>query len=156
MKVLTLVRQVPDAEARVKVSGTAVDLEGATLVIDGMDEYGVEEGLRLREAGSVTEVIALAVVARRDARAEHLVGVLALDVGHQRNARLADGGQVAAFEQGRRGTERKHGKGALLVVQNQRHGQGNPGPTATAASSPLADCTSTSTLSRPNITTKCW
>ena len=65
MKVLTLVRQVPDAEARVKVSGAAVDLEGATLVIDGMDEYGVEEGLRLREAGSVTEVIALAVGPKR-------------------------------------------------------------------------------------------
>ena len=65
MKVLTLVRQVPDAEARVKVSGAAVDLEGATLVIDGMDEYGVEEGLRLREAGSVTEGIALAVGPKR-------------------------------------------------------------------------------------------
>ena len=65
MKVLTLVRQVPDAEARVKVSGAAVDLEGATLVIDGMDEYGVEEGLRLREAGSVSEVIALAVGPKR-------------------------------------------------------------------------------------------
>ncbi len=65
MKVLTLVRQVPDAEARVKVSGAAVDLEGTTLVMDGMDEYGVEEALRLREAGSATEVIALAVGPKR-------------------------------------------------------------------------------------------
>jgi electron transfer flavoprotein beta subunit len=65
MKILTLVRQVPDAEARVKVSGAAVDLEGTTLVIDGMDEYGVEEALRLREAGSAEEVIALAVGPKR-------------------------------------------------------------------------------------------
>ena len=65
MKILTLVRQVPDAEARVKVNGTAVDLDGTTLVIDGMDEYGVEEALRLREAGSATEVIALAVGPKR-------------------------------------------------------------------------------------------
>ena len=65
MKILTLVRQVPDAEARVKVSGTAVDLEGTTLVIDGMDEYGVEEALRLREAGSAAEVIALSVGPKR-------------------------------------------------------------------------------------------
>ncbi|MFN4252383.1 electron transfer flavoprotein subunit beta/FixA family protein [Deinococcus sp.] len=62
MNILTLVRQVPDAEARVKISGQSVDLEGATLVIDGMDEYGVEEALRLRESGApVEQIIALAV-----------------------------------------------------------------------------------------------
>lgn len=62
MKILTLVRQVPDAEARVKVSGDRVDLDGTTLVIDGMDEYGVEEALRLREGdGNVEEVVALAI-----------------------------------------------------------------------------------------------
>ena len=67
MKILTLVRQVPDAEARVKVSGTAVDLEGTTVVIDGMDEYGVEEALRLREGGApVEEIVALAVGPQRN------------------------------------------------------------------------------------------
>ncbi|WP_034383806.1 electron transfer flavoprotein subunit beta/FixA family protein [Deinococcus sp. YIM 77859] len=66
MKILTLVRQVPDAEARVKISGQQVDLEGATLVIDGMDEYGVEEALRLREnGGTVEEIVALAVGPKR-------------------------------------------------------------------------------------------
>ncbi|GAA0518994.1 electron transfer flavoprotein subunit beta/FixA family protein [Deinococcus depolymerans] len=62
MNILTLVRQVPDAEARVKISGQSVDLDGATLVIDGMDEYGVEEALRLRESGApVEQIIALAI-----------------------------------------------------------------------------------------------
>ena len=71
MNILALVRQVPDAEARVKLSGSAVDLEGTTLVIDGMDEYGVEEALRLRERGvgeggaGVEAVIALAVGPKR-------------------------------------------------------------------------------------------
>ena len=65
MKILTLVRQVPDAEARVKVAGAAVDLDGATLVMDGMDEYGVEQALRLREAGAAAEVIAVAIGPRR-------------------------------------------------------------------------------------------
>lgn len=66
MKILTLVRQVPDAEARIKVAGQAVDLDGTTLVIDGMDEYGVEEALRLREAGAnVEEIVALAVGPKR-------------------------------------------------------------------------------------------
>ncbi|EYB67902.1 electron transfer flavoprotein subunit beta [Deinococcus phoenicis] len=66
MKILTLVRQVPDAEARVKINAQNVDLEGATLVIDGMDEYGVEEALRLREGGAnVEEIVALAVGPKR-------------------------------------------------------------------------------------------
>ncbi len=66
MKILTLIRQVPDAEARVRVQGGTVDLEGATLVMDGMDEYGVEQALRLRESGApVEEIIALAVGPKR-------------------------------------------------------------------------------------------
>lgn len=66
MIILTLVRQVPDAEARIKVQAQAVDLDGTTLVIDGMDEYGVEEALRLREAGAaVDEIIALAIGPKR-------------------------------------------------------------------------------------------
>jgi electron transfer flavoprotein beta subunit len=66
MNILTLVRQVPDAEARVKVAGQAVDLDGTTLVIDGMDEYGVEEALRLREGGAgIEQIIALAVGPQR-------------------------------------------------------------------------------------------
>ena len=67
MNILTLVRQVPDAEARVKVAGGGVDLDGATLVVDGMDEYGVEEALRLREGGAPVEtIVALAVGPQRN------------------------------------------------------------------------------------------
>ncbi len=66
MKILTLVRQVPDAEARIKIGGDAIDLEGTTLVIDGMDEYGVEEALRLKESGAnVEEIVALAIGPKR-------------------------------------------------------------------------------------------
>ena len=49
MKIVTILKQVPDAEARVRTSGGEVDLGGVTFVIDGMDEYGVEEALRIRE-----------------------------------------------------------------------------------------------------------
>jgi len=65
MKILTLIRQVPDAEARVRVTGGQVDLEGSTLVMDGMDEYGVEQALRTRESGADTEIIALAIGPKR-------------------------------------------------------------------------------------------
>ena len=51
------------------VDGKVV-LDGRKLVMDTMDEYGVEEALRLREAGAGAEVLVLAVGA---ARAEEAV-----------------------------------------------------------------------------------
>jgi electron transfer flavoprotein beta subunit len=61
LRILAVVRQVPDAEANVKVTAGAVDLTTTKLVVDTMDEYGLEQALRLREAGAEVEVIALAV-----------------------------------------------------------------------------------------------
>ncbi|TVR92696.1 MAG: electron transfer flavoprotein beta subunit/FixA family protein [Trueperaceae bacterium] len=59
MKILTILKQVPDAESRVRVQHGSLDLTGATFVLDGMDEYGVEHGLRLRESGIDAEVVAV-------------------------------------------------------------------------------------------------
>ena len=61
MRVLTIVRQVLDAEESVKIKDDQVDLTGSKLVVDTMDEYGVEEALRLRDGGAAEEVITLAV-----------------------------------------------------------------------------------------------
>lgn len=61
MKIVTVLKQVPDAEARIRLAGNDVDLEGVTFVIDGMDEYGVERALRIRESGVDAEVVALAL-----------------------------------------------------------------------------------------------
>jgi electron transfer flavoprotein beta subunit len=61
MRILTLVRQVLDAEESVRVKDGAVDLEGRKLVIDTMDEYGLEQALRIREATAETEVVAVAI-----------------------------------------------------------------------------------------------
>jgi electron transfer flavoprotein beta subunit len=61
MRILTFIRQVLDAEESVHVSENAVVLEKSKLVMDTMDEYGVEEALRLRESGVDAEIIALAV-----------------------------------------------------------------------------------------------
>ena len=43
------------------VANNAVALENSKLVMDTMDEYGVEEALRLRESGVEAEIIAVAV-----------------------------------------------------------------------------------------------
>ena len=59
MLILTVVKQVPDAEAHIRVDAGALDLTGVTFELDGMDEYGVEQALRLREAGEDAEVVAV-------------------------------------------------------------------------------------------------
>ncbi len=61
MRILTFLRQVPDAEESIHISNSAVNLDNSKLVMDTMDEYGVEEALRLRESGIEAEVVALAV-----------------------------------------------------------------------------------------------
>ena len=69
MKIVTVIRHVPDAEARVRVEDGEVALSGATFVIDGMDEYGVEQALRMRDDGAEAEIVALAVGPERSEEA---------------------------------------------------------------------------------------
>jgi len=76
MKILSVIRQVPDAESSLRAANDSIDLSNTRLVMDTMDEYGVEEALRLREAGSGIEVIALAV--GRASSEEILRGALAM------------------------------------------------------------------------------
>jgi electron transfer flavoprotein beta subunit len=93
MKILCLIRQVPDAEAKVKAASGRVDLEGATMALDGMDEYGVEQALRINEGGANTVAIALGNTRFEDAirralamgleRAVHIETDLLLDVVSQ-------------------------------------------------------------------------
>lgn len=59
MKIVTILKQVPDAEARIRPAAEGIDLSGVTFVMDGMDEYGVEEAIRLREAGNDAEIVAV-------------------------------------------------------------------------------------------------
>ncbi len=91
MKILVYVRQVPDAEATIAIVNRTVSLDGAKLVLDPMDEYGLEEALRFRDAGAPAEIIAVAVGPARNEealrsalamgadRAIHVEGEAALD-----------------------------------------------------------------------------
>jgi electron transfer flavoprotein beta subunit len=93
MKILCLIRQVPDAEAKVKAASGKVDLEGATMALDGMDEYGVEQALRINEGGVNTVAVALGNTRFEDAirralamgleRAVHIETDVLLDVVSQ-------------------------------------------------------------------------
>ncbi|MGA7157255.1 MAG: electron transfer flavoprotein subunit beta/FixA family protein [Acidobacteriaceae bacterium] len=84
MRILTLIRQVLDAEESVRVRNGAVELEGSKLVMDTMDEYGVEEALRLRERGADAEIV---VVVVGPARAEEAVRT-ALAMGADRGVHV--------------------------------------------------------------------
>ncbi len=49
MKFVAIIRQVPDGEAKLREEGGRIDLSGATMILDQMDEYAVEEIIQLKE-----------------------------------------------------------------------------------------------------------
>src|SRR3982750_1834626 len=63
MKVLVPVKRVVDynVKVRVKSDGTGVELANVKMAMNPFDEIGVEEALRLREAGKATEVVVISI-----------------------------------------------------------------------------------------------
>ena len=61
MKVMVPVKRVVDynVKVRVKADGTGVETANVKMSMNPFDEIGVEEALRLKEAGAATEVIAV-------------------------------------------------------------------------------------------------
>jgi electron transfer flavoprotein beta subunit len=61
MKVLVAVKRVVDynVKVRVKSDGTGVDLANVKMSLNPFDEIAVEEAVRLKEGGTVSEVIAV-------------------------------------------------------------------------------------------------
>src|SRR6516225_10081338 len=63
MKVLVAVKRVVDynVKIRVKADGTGVETANVKMSMNPFDEIGVEEAIRLKEAGKATEVIAVSL-----------------------------------------------------------------------------------------------
>ena len=63
MKVIVAVKRVIDynVKARVKADQSGVDLANVKMSMNPFDEIGVEEAIRLKEAGKATEIIAVSV-----------------------------------------------------------------------------------------------
>lgn len=63
MKILVGIKRVVDAYVRVRVKsdGTGVDLTNAKMAINPFCEIAVEEAIRMKEAGSAEEVIAVSI-----------------------------------------------------------------------------------------------
>jgi electron transfer flavoprotein beta subunit len=63
MKVLVPVKRVIDynVKVRVKADGSGVDLANVKMSMNPFDEIAVEEAIRLKEAGTATEVVAVSI-----------------------------------------------------------------------------------------------
>jgi electron transfer flavoprotein beta subunit len=63
MKALVAVKRVIDynVKARVKSDGTGMDLSGVKMSMNPFDEIALEEAVRCKEAGLVTEVVAVSI-----------------------------------------------------------------------------------------------
>src|SRR5712675_3249264 len=63
MKVLVPVKRVVDynVKIRVKADGTGVELSNVKMSMNPFDEIAVEEAIRLKEAGKVTEIVAISI-----------------------------------------------------------------------------------------------
>ena len=63
MKIVVAVKRVVDynVKIRVKADGSGVELANVKMSMNPFDEIGVEEAVRLKEAGKATEVIAISV-----------------------------------------------------------------------------------------------
>ena len=63
MKVLVPVKRVVDynVKVRVKADGTGVELANVKMSMNPFDEIAVEEALRLKEAGTVSEVVVVSI-----------------------------------------------------------------------------------------------
>src|SRR3982750_2322872 len=63
MKVLVPVKRVVDynVKIRVKPDGSGVELANVKMSINPFDEIAVEEAIRLKEKGKVTEIVAVSI-----------------------------------------------------------------------------------------------
>src|SRR5438477_5201907 len=63
MKILVPVKRAVDKDVkiRVKADGTGVELGNVKMSMNPFDEIAVEEALRLKEAGKVTEIVAVSI-----------------------------------------------------------------------------------------------
>ena len=63
MKILVPVKRVVDynVKIRVKADGSGVELANVKMSMNPFDEIGVEEAIRLKEAGKATEIVVVSI-----------------------------------------------------------------------------------------------
>src|SRR6266852_9163231 len=63
MKILVMIKQVPDTATQVKIAadGKTIDATGITWIVSPYDEFAVEEALRIKEKRGQGEVVAVSL-----------------------------------------------------------------------------------------------
>jgi len=61
MKIVVLVKQVPDTETAIKLGDKSISEAGVKWIISPYDEFAIEEGIRIREKLGAGEVVAVSV-----------------------------------------------------------------------------------------------
>ena len=63
MKVLVAVKRVvdPNVKVRVKADGTGVETANIKMAMNPFDEIAIEQAVRMKEAGTVTEIVAVSI-----------------------------------------------------------------------------------------------
>lgn len=63
MKILVAVKRVVDynIKVRIKPDGSNVDIDGVKMGINSFDENAIEEGLRLKDKGVASEIVAVSL-----------------------------------------------------------------------------------------------
>lgn len=61
MNILVCIKQVPDTETKIKLSGDAIDTNGIKWIMNPYDEFAVEEALKLKAAKPETKVHVITV-----------------------------------------------------------------------------------------------
>ncbi len=94
MKVLVPVKRVIDynVKVRVKADGSGVDLANVKMSMNPFDEIAVEEAIRLKEAGTVSEIVAVSIGVKQNQEtlrtalamgADRAILIIATDDVHQ-------------------------------------------------------------------------
>ena len=63
MKILVLLKQTPDTEAKIQISGNGKEIEssGVKYIVNPYDEFAIEEAIKTKEKNGSGEVIAISV-----------------------------------------------------------------------------------------------
>lgn len=103
MKILTIIRRVPDSMASIRIAedGRRVETSGLKFVLNPFDEFAVEQALRIRESGAAVEEVVVLMPGPAEAtdtmrtalamgadRGVHIVTEEALPIDEVRAARL--------------------------------------------------------------------
>lgn len=84
MRILTVVKHVPDSAATIKVlaDGSGIERNGLKLVVDPFDEFGIELAVQLREKRSdVSEIVALTLGPAKASEALRVALAMGCDAG---------------------------------------------------------------------------